>query len=647
MNKHEPAIRHFWQGLAFWMLVGVLGVALRGVRWEEGFERAQALLGVVPYPDGHPLRVYAWNSFSIHYYSSALLLKLTDSALLVCGLRNLLCAWGAMLPLYILGSLLARRALAGHLATLLILANAHAFFRSYYSNDVWPFMFTSGELGLAWALLCVCAFAARRWCIAFFMTMAMPVVHVGQLPPVLALAGLMLAWVVWQEREHLRPATQGLLCGLAVSALFTVVYLLLRQPMPDGGGYSSAVDAHEVWKRFTYYEDIHRRPVLPPRFGPLWHSTLGMVAALALGGLWLWSERARGARVHGLAVLMLYATIASSAVGIAWGVQQWMGIDTPYLIIGWLPYRLTNHVAIVLLVLVAVINLSSRQMAAALAAAGWLAARPLLALVLPETFHGRYVMPSEGPLFLLVGGAMVAVARGIPAHRAAVSVLLAAAWFTLALATPFLAACALLGILVAALEKVIALGYMQRLWEYIPRHAAGDVVQASREQRDSTSIGSRWLATALPVLGLTAVAGMLLHEYHHRQQLVRSPFEVEMRRFFETENNPTGILLAPFWTLNYQEKTGQPVFATFETPLLTPYIRSLGPVIEKMLGDAYGIRWGQPWNYDLTLWTGRSPEEWRTLRATYGIAYVLAPESFPLALDPVLRGEGLVLYRMP
>lgn len=603
------------------MLIGALGVALRGVRWEEGFERAQALLGMVPYPDGHPLRLYAWNAFSIHYYASALLLKLTDSALLVCGLRNLLCAWGALIPLYVLGSLLARRALAGHLAALLILANAHAFFRSYYSNDVWPFMFTSGELGLAWALLSVCAFAARRWRIAFFMTMAMPVVHVGQLPPVLGLALLMLAWIVWREREHLRPAMQGLLCGLAVTALFGVVYLSLRQPLPDSGGYSSAADVLDTWKRFTYYEDIHRRPVLPPRFGPFWHSVLGMVAALTLGGLWLWSARARGERVHGLTVLMLYAAIASTAVGVAWCTQQGLGMDTPYLVIGWLPYRLTNHVAIVLLVLAAVINLSDRQAAVALAAASWLAARPLLSLMLPETFHSRYVMPSEGPLFLLVGGAMVAVAHGVPAHRAAVALLLAAGWFILALATPFMAACALLGILVAGLEKMVS--------------------------RFSTGAGSWRLAAALPALGLLAVAGMLFHEYQHRQHLPRSPFEIEMRNFFKTDNNPTGLLLAPFWTLNYQEKTGQPVFTTFETPLLTPYIRELGPVIEKMVCDAYGIRWGQPWNYDLTLWTGRSLEEWRTLRSTYGIAYVLAPESFPLALDPVLRGEGLVLYRVP
>lgn len=621
MNGQENAVRHFWSGLFFWMLVGALGVALRGVRWEEGFERAQALLGVVPYPDGHPLRLYAWNAFSIHYYSSALLLRLTDSALLVCGLRNLLCAWGALLPLYLLGSLLARRALAGHLAALLILGNAHAFFRSYYSNDVWPFMFTSGELGLAWALLCVCAFAGRRWRLAFFMTMAMPVVHVGQLPPVLGLALLMLAWLAWRERQQLRPALQGLLGGLAVTALFGVVYLLLRQPLPDEGGYSSAADVLDTWKRFTYYEDIHRRPVLPPRFGPFWHSVLGMVAALTLGGLWLWSARARGERVHGLAVLMLYAAIASTAVGIAWSTQQWLGMDTPYLVIGWLPYRLTNHVAIVLLVLVAIINLSGRQVAVALAAASWLAARPLLAFVLPETFHSRYVMPSEGPLFLLIGGAMLAVARGVPARHAQTSLLILAGWCALAFATPFLAACALLGILLAALEGAVS------------PHSIGAWL--------------RRLATLLPALGLLAVAGMLFHEYQHRQHLPRSPFEMEMRRFFETEDNPTGLLLAPFWTLNYQEKTGQPVFATFETPLLTPYIRELGPVIEKMVGDAYGIQWGQPWNYDLSPWTRRSPEEWRRLRTTYGIAYVLSPEAFPLELDPVLRGEGLVLYRVP
>ncbi len=112
----RPFRRSLWQGLLFWTLVAIIGIALRGVRWEEGLERAQAMLGVVPYPADHPLPLYAWNAFSVHYYSSALLLWLSDSPLLVCGLRNLLCAWGALVPVYLMASVFARSTAAGHLA---------------------------------------------------------------------------------------------------------------------------------------------------------------------------------------------------------------------------------------------------------------------------------------------------------------------------------------------------------------------------------------------------------------------------------------------------------------------------------------------------------------------------------------------------
>jgi len=82
--------RALWGGVALWLLFCVAAVCVRGVRWEETYERAQVLLGVVSYPAGHPLFRYAHNAFTAQYYLSALLLRLVPGPAFVCGFRDVL-----------------------------------------------------------------------------------------------------------------------------------------------------------------------------------------------------------------------------------------------------------------------------------------------------------------------------------------------------------------------------------------------------------------------------------------------------------------------------------------------------------------------------------------------------------------------------
>lgn len=616
--------RRLIRGALFWMAIGALGILLRGVRWDEGFERAQAMLGVVPYPEGHPLRLYAWNAFSIHYYSSALLLKVFDSPLLLCGLRDLLCVWGALTPIFLLASLLSGSTRAGHIAALLVLGNAHAVFRSYYANDVWPFMFTSGEIGLGWAMLCVCAFAGGRWRIAFALLGLMPIVHVGQMPSVLALGLLCFVGVWLLKPAALRACVLGLGIGLSVTLVFTCVYFALRQPIPADGGYAApGVDPLDVWRRFTYFEDIHRRPTAPPRFGPFANSGMALVGGLLFFSAWLRLSWARGRRILPSAVVFAYVAVCAVAVWGAWAVQQVLGMDTPYLVIGWLPYRLANHVAVLLLVLAPAVALFERGRKglplAAVAGVGWLALRPLLAVVLPEEVYVRYAALSEGPLFLLLGAAAVVLAFRLgvsPRFRSAWLVAIVAAWCALAVQQQFLAACMLLGVVL----EVVGMFPLP---------------------------GRAFVTRAAFAAGAVAIAAMLHAEYRERKPLEISPFEQEMRDWFRVNGQRDGVLLTPFWTLNYQEKTGQPVFATFETPLLIPYIPDLGPTIEKMVHDAYGVRFGEPWSWSLDPWVSRPESEWRRLSETYGIRYVLSTPDFPVSLPEILRGENRVLYEIP
>lgn len=600
----------------------MLGIALRGVRWEEGFERAQAMLGMVPYPDAHPLPRYGWNAFSIHYYSSALLLWWTESPLVVCGLRNLLCVWGALLPVYMMASLLARSTMAGHLAALLLLANAQAFFRSYYANNVWPAMFTSGELGLAWAIGCVVALAAGRWRLAFFLVGLMPIIHIGQMPPVLALAVGCLAGVYCYRRSETWPALQGLAAGLSLTGAFLLIYWQFRQPLPPLPAGISENEVLDTWRRFTYFDDIHRRPTVPPRFGPFIHSHLALVGSLLLGAAWLRARWGQANERVAAMVPLAYVALCAAAVWMAWLIQHQMGINTPYLVIGWMPYRLSNHAAVILVCTVAAILCApqARQVPplAVGAALLWLALRPLLGLIVPPDVFDAYFSLSEGPLFLLLGAAAMRLWQVMPHSRWAWGLgFLSTLAFLLLIGHQFLVACMVLG---AGIEV-------------LAQHAALRQLPSLRP--------------AMAVLGILAVLGLLRAEFQQRQHLPRTPFELEMRTYFQAQNDPKGMLLAPFWTINYQEKTGQPVFSTYDTPWMIPYLQPLGPSIEQMLDDAYGIRFGDSWGYGLEAWQARSTEGWQDLGQRYGIRYVLSPENVPIALDKVLEGEGWALHRIP
>jgi len=649
----NPARGGLRRGAAVWLLIGAVGIALRGVRWEESYERAQAMLGLVAYDPGHPLYVYGWNAFSIHYYLSAAVLRVWDSPLLVCGARDLLCVWGALLPVYFIGARVARSPWGGHVAAAFVLANAHQIFRSYYSINVWPFMFTAGEIGFGWALAVVAAWVWGRWGLGFFLLGAMPVVHIGQMPPALAVGiALGVALLAFGQPGERRRMALGLAAGLSLTAAFVALHYAMRVPLPESGPYAAAGDAEEVWRRFTFYEDIHRRPGVPPRFGPFAHSQFALVGLVLLSAGWLWrsrqdsspearppvggAEREMARRRLALPftgadattlLVVLYGLACCGAVWIAAAGQGLLGADTPFWLIGWLPYRLPNHAGALLVALAVGIAWREGARWAAVVALAWLAVAPLGAWVLPEALHQRYVAPAEGPLFLLIGAAFAATYAGMgkSVSRNVWMVACAGAWGYVVWHNQFLA---------AVLAGGVLLGWV-----------------LSREALAVRTgvVAPRWWGKPHPTVALAValvVVGQLAGEWRTREHLPRDAFEMEMKIYFETNARPEEVLLAPFTSINYQEKTGQPVFATFETYLFIPYMRGLAPTIETMLSDAYGIRFGRPWSQDVGVWERRTRAEWAVLGEKYGIGFVLAPADAVVDLEPVLRGEGRVLYRI-
>jgi hypothetical protein len=623
--------RDLTRGALLWLIIGAVGVAVRGVQWDEGYERAQAMLGMVAYPAGHPLYHYGWSAFTIQYYASAALLRLTESPLLLCGLRNLLAIWIMLLPMFLLGAAFTRSILAGHIAALLMLCNAHHVFQSYYDNNIWPGMFTSGSIGLGWALCCVCAFACARWRLGAALVMAMPLIHGGQWPPVLGLLLCVTAWHAWKrQRPELRQLVQGSAIGLALTAVFLGIHLLLRHDLPDYGQLLEGATVSDTWQRFTYFEDIHRRPLAPPRFGPFAHTSIGLLFALLLAFAWLRTAMAtRGGELVPAAVGAAYIALCAAAVWTAWAVQQVLGAHTPYLIIGWLPYRLGNHAVLVMICLAAAVVAcpragSRRGPTVALAALAWIALRDPLGAMLPETFHARYVLPPEGPLFLLTGAAIFEIAciSGSDRERGGViglhlprniqrSVVCAAFLLFLLLAwrLQFLALCLAGGVVLCIVVARIP----------------GRVLYAPIVLAVLFALGAQW---------------------NERSQLPVTAFEQEVREFLAQEEDRTSLIVTPLYNINYQEKLARGVFATFETQLLIPYMPALGPRIEAMLSDMYGMRFGQPWRWELDHWQARTPAEWQALAERWQLGYVLCPEEWPLQLPECLRGDGKVLYKI-
>ena len=615
--------RALWGGVALWALFCAAAVCVRGVRWEETYERAQVLAGLVSYPAGHPLFRYAHNAFTVQYYLSALLLRLVPGPGFVCGFRDALFLAATVVPVFLLAALASRRAVYGHAAAAIVLAGALGAFATHYPFQAWPGKFTSGQIGMGFALLTVFLLAAGHWRAGYFLAGLMPAIHVGQTPLLLAFVAL-FAFDAWRrgDRRKLARALPWAAAGLVVPALLGLYIGVFGVPPPLEGAYYSSEDAHALWRHYTFHEDVHRAF---PRFNPTFHGDIALCAMLVLGVGFLLRGAASGEqrRRDPLGWLFAYAALAAVAV---WGValvQAVLGEATPFLLVGWMPRRLPNHAAVILLVFALGIVSRPREGATGrvllAAVLLFLAVRPALSYLLPEVVFERYANAPEGIVFGLTGAAL-GVLLGRPAKRRgpllAVSVLALAA---LAVAHQFGAACAVLGLLATAGIPLL-LETRERLVAWMTHDA---------------TLG----ALCVVVLGL-----LLAEQWRGREHLPATPFEQRLAAYLAEHAEPDAMLVTPHWTVNFQEKTGHPLLYTYETPQLMPYMRSLAPSIIKIRRDIYGIVPGVAWDYDLEAWRDRTREQWRTLAEQYDFAYVLAPNTVPLDLPPALTDADGTLY---
>ena len=350
MTADETAIaerRAALQGCLFWAAMSVLIVFVRGVRWDETYEHALAITRIAPYPEGHPFFIYTRNIFSLQSYLSAGLLWLTNSALVVCAFRDVLLMLCVTLPLFLFTFTLTKRALWGHVAVILALCGVYGIFASHYGMGTWTGFFSVGGIGAGYALLTFTAFLAGWTRTAWFLLTFLAAVHMGQLPPLLLFAGVQLIRCdVEHRKEQWHVAIRWGGAGFALSALFFLIQRPFIVPLPVDGAYYAEGDTREIWINYSMREDVHR---FIEYLHPFSHSVLLIAIALAVGLSVLLCEKPATRMRSPAASIVLYALcVAALSVGIRM-IHAVMGDRMPFLLIGWMPYRIPNHLAPILL----------------------------------------------------------------------------------------------------------------------------------------------------------------------------------------------------------------------------------------------------------------------------------------------------------
>ena len=617
LNEH-PAL---WRGAGACVLFAAVAVVLRGVRWDETWEHAQILAGQVAYPAGHPLALYVHNAFSLQTYIAAGMLSLGAGPVLLCGFRNVLFLLASMLPVYALTATMTRSVLAGLVSALLMMQGILLEFDGSYPTMVWPETYSNGHIGGGVVLLALAALSAGRFRIAFFLVGLIPCIHVGQWPPLAATAALYGVYFLYQEQKRVgaRAArwigTFGL--GFGATLLFWLLHRHYTLPLPGNGPFAAGGDTEAVWKGYTALHDPHRR--FPPGNG---HVVLAGTMLLA------WLVAAWGPD-HRLRRACLVLAIYTSAVGtLVWGtmaIHAWMGPDIPFLLIAWMPYRLINHIPAIGLALTVALILArwpGRGWCILIPAALVGVLQPLWPLVMGPALHGRYLAGGECVAFALYGVALFSIvpAAGPPLWTRVV--LATAPIMPLAMYHHFGAACVVAGVIAGYIVNRVFL---------------------SRPRTISRSIRSM----AAMVIAVGAIA-LLWRQFQHRRQLPVAEFSAGVAR--ELAGRDRVLLLAPPDNLLIQATTNLPVLAEVATPSLISYVPEIGPSIDRLYTELYGITFripaasavqGPDWT---ALWRERSEASWKELSRRYGFTHIIAPAALPLRLPEIFADDGYALY---
>jgi len=604
----RPSYQQTAAHLGLWLALSIAFVSLRGVRWDENFEFAQLLTGQVPYPAWHPLHVYLASAFSGQTHAMAQWLHWGAGELLANGLHNLAYLLGTVWPAYLFGAYLGRSPWWGHAAAIAVLQGWLLEFDGTYPHTPWPWIYSNGHLGMAWALLSLYALARRHWFAAAWLAAMMPLVHIGQSP----VLGLLCAGCAVHALMRGGPAfVPRALAGVALAVPFYVWLLWRMGQIPPAIAPPFPIDPasvpEDIWRGMVFNVDPHRR--LPNVVGII--TLAGGLSLAAIG----WRTEVGAVRRQAYATMALYAAGCAAIVLGTMAVHAALREDTPRALLQWLPYRMLNHTAI--LWLVAGFGLAARTPAGRAMALGLLLAaalRPLYQPLMDEELFRRYFFLGDAFLYALYGVALRAAGQGSGKHSL---VWLAASVLPLAFVHQFGAACVVLGYAATA------------VLEYRPAPAA-------------------WQRRVLPAVLALALLLLAWNESRHRSHLERTPFEAAALAELDANAPPDApIFLAPE-TYAVQAKLHHPVLIDSCTSSHITYMPANGPLIQQLFEEVYGLRFDRDLKnpHWTDLWRQRSAEEWRALSEKFGGTHVLAPLDVTLQLPVAVQGDTETLYRI-
>ncbi|MBI1319030.1 MAG: hypothetical protein GC168_08775 [Candidatus Hydrogenedens sp.] len=606
---NRAAFRQTAFHLGVWLGLSVALVLLRGVRWDENFEFAQLITGQVPYPAWHPLHVYLASAFSGQTHGMAQWLAWGAGEFLANGLHNTAYLLGTVWPAYLLGAYLGRSPWWGHAAAIAMLQGWLLEFDGTYPHNPWPWIYSNGHIGTAWAILSLYALARRHWFAAAWLASMMPVVHIGQSP----VLGLLCAGCALHALRHEGPGfIPRALAGVALAAPFYVWLWWRMSQIPPAIAPPFDIDPAAVpdaiWRGMVFHVDPHRR--LPNIVGVI---TLAGGLGLTVFG---WRTETDAARRRAYATLALYAAGCTAIVLGTMAVHAALREDTPRMLLQWLPYRMLNHNAILLLV--SGIGLASRThagRAAALALLLTAALRPFFQPLLGEAFYHRYLFAGDAFLYALFG---VALSSGAQGFGKTSLVWLAAGVLPLAIVHQFGAACLLGGyVLTGMLHRCL--------------------------------VPADWQRAAVPAVLAIALLLLVRNEMAHRSHLERNAFEAAVLAELDAHAPAEAPIFLPPETYAEQAKIHHPVLIDACTSSHITYMPANGPLIQQIFEDVYGLRFDRDLKnpHWTEIWRDRTAEEWHALSAKFGGTHVLMYNNVELHLPVAVQGDDETLYRIP
>ncbi|MCF6284276.1 MAG: hypothetical protein L3K26_03695 [Candidatus Hydrogenedentes bacterium] len=418
------------------------------------------------------------------------------------------------------------------------------------------------------------------------------------------------------ELPKLLPLIGMTALGLACTLLFYGIQQQFTVVMPTAGPFAVPGDATAVWQGYTALHDLHRK--FPPGNG---HVVLVGAILLCMLGAFFGREATLRKTCAWLGV---YCGGIGAAVWLTMALHAWFGAEMPFLLIAWMPYRLINHIPLILLAVMTTLIIlrwpvRGWWMVGGAALAGIL--QPLWSHVFGTELAQRYIADGAWVTFGLYGTALLAVTPARGSDRLFVVLLALFVVTPLAAYHRFGAVCMVLGLV-------------------------GAYAVTRRAPKETTVVHPILVLPAM--LLIVGVATTLMHQHNYRKSLPVSDFA--QRAGASIGDTKGAMLLAAPDNILLQATTGVPVLVEATTPSLISYVPGIGPSIDALYRDIYGYGFTipkedaaepQPWD---ALWQERSETEWRALASTYGFTHVVAPAAWNLNLPRLFAEEDYALY---